>query len=241
MSEETIITIIPFDKNRAIHHRDNARHYMELSLKYRNNAMIAWLEFYKAAQCLQDAGAHKKLGMTWQRYCRDELDVSDSHIRQMRRVYETALAIEKDCGILPTEWHLRKMPKHLKDSDPQLLSAIYQSALKLSGGQAPSKSQYKIAEEVIQGVISHEGQVDIGNGMTNFDAALEQADYETIMRQRAHIANGCKYRTTARYDVTAAGLRQRLRSSHYPIRKRLRVNAPARSQHMLLLIREEKS
>lgn len=235
---DVIITTIPFELSQALHYRDEAQRYSTLALSYARKAAECWVKFYEMTQQLLKSGAHLILNMTWTRYCTEHIDISAGRIRQLGLAMPLALAIESDCGILPSEWYLREAPAHLNDADPQLASAIYRSALQLSDGIAPKKAHYKAAETVITELMTHDGKL----GGTQFDAALVQAEYESMMRQKSHIQNSSKYITTQRYAVTSGGLRLRLRQCSTCVRTRgLRVNAPEMSSNMLLLIREEKS
>lgn len=240
MSDEIIVGI-PMELSKALHYRDEALRYSKLALSYARKATDYWIKFYDASQVLLEAGVHTDLDITWSRYCIDYLGVTASRIRQLRHAKPFALAIESECGEKPPEYHLREMPNHLKDSDPQFISAIYQTAVKLAQGSTPKKLHYQVAETVITDVITHEGQLDNGNGLTQFDAALVQEEYEIMQRQKQHIQDRSKYVTKARYTVTSGGLRQLLRTKSISIRQRgPRVNIADPSSNMLLLIREEK-
>ncbi len=237
MTENIIITTIPIELTQARHYRDEAKRYTELALGYAKKAAECWVKFYDLTQKLYEDGAHLILNLTWKRYCTEYLGVTAARIRQLRKAMPLALAIESDCGILPNEWYLREAPNHLNDVDPQLASAIYQGAVKLADGIAPKKEHYKAAESVITELMNHDSLLD----GTKFHAALVQEEFETMMRQKERIKAKSQFTTTARYDVTSGGLRQRLRKCSTCVRTRgLRVNAPKSSPHMLLLIREEK-
>lgn len=224
------------------HNLELAQQFARDAVEFARKAQYHYFQMYENCRALYEQGAHRLAGMDWEAYyCNLTGHKNASRYYQLKRVYEYAMLINEETGILPTEWELREFPtKAIAPTQKQAVLEVFNAAqvsAQLRKNNAPDKSDYEAAQDVVSSiastlVTSAEDVEEKSDVDAIIETYLERYHHETEQRRKQHIAENSNWEIVSRHKAMSTGLRKRLTGVR--VRSRLRVNIDNAGQISIL-------
>lgn len=154
---------------------------------------------------IRDSRLYRAEFVSFEEYLDKRWDMTKSRAYRLITAAQVAEVVSP-IGNVRNEWAARQ----LADLEPEAQKFVYAVAQAKSEGAPTAKVISAIRRQLTEATITG-GYLDIGDGKpVAFDAAITQDAYETMQRQKQHIADNSSWDRLTTFEITVSEAAQRL-------------------------------